>query len=229
MMKKHIILSTLICMPSLLYAQAQPSPTLEANLLASDSTQWPLTALLLEVSGEGLPIPIKTYCKGEGNCWDMELTINNTPAPVVNQMTIPDRLNYGHAYVWLTYKGSAVDKGAVQNVKVSLTTYGLSYSPPRQTKNDQPPLIVDGIHSDSIISSPWPALLKLIDQKLNDYWKILPKTTQQSLLAEQRIWLSYRDAECAFQAQTGISPIDRCLYQVTEKRLSRLPPVEVRQ
>ena len=60
------------------------------------------------------------------------------------------------------------------------------------------------------------------DDELNATWRKLPKSTQ--LLAAQRAWIAYRDAECSFrkaQFEGGsIAPLifSSCLSELTKER-----------
>lgn len=228
-MIRNLALGVLLCASSLSHAQKQVYETLDVSLLASNTGL--VTTLLLEVKGKGtaMPLPMRDFCQDGLRCWDIELQVDGTPVPVENHTTIQDRLSSQHMYLWLTYNSPTATDANAQSVQVSLTTFGLRYADIYKTKTNLPPLLVDGKRHDDISETPWPVLLKLVDQKLNEHWKHLPAGPREHLLGEQRAWLVYRDADCAFQAQAGISPLDRCLHLATEKRISLLPPVEPNQ
>ncbi len=60
------------------------------------------------------------------------------------------------------------------------------------------------------------------DEELNAIWRKLPKTTQ--LIAVQRAWIAYRDAECTYQKAQfeggSIAPLiySSCLSDLTKER-----------
>lgn len=225
-MIRNLALGVLLCASSLSHAQKQVYETLDVSLLASNTGL--VTTLLLEVKGKGLPLPMRDFCQDGLRCWDIDMHVDGTPIPVENQAVLLDRLSK-RLYLWLTYNSPTANDANTQSVQVSLTTFGLRYADIYKTKTNLPPLLVDGKRHDDISETPWPVLLKLVDQKLNEHWKHLPAGSREHLLEEQRAWLAYRDADCAFQAQAGISSLDRCLYLATEKRIFFLPPVESTQ
>lgn len=223
-MIRNLALGVLLCVSSLSHAQKQVYETLDVDLLASNTGL--VINLLLEVTGKGLPLPMRDFCQDGIRCWDIELRVDGTPIPVERHTTIQDRLSPQRVYLWLAYNNPTANKASTQSVQVSLKTFGLHYADIYTTKTNQPPLMVDGKQHDDIAETPWPVLLKLVDQKLNEHWTHLPAGSREHLLREQRAWLAYRDADCAFQAQAEISPLDRCLYLATEKRIFLLPPLE---
>ena len=226
-MIRNFALVTLLCASSLCHAQKQVYETFDISLLASNTAA--VTTLLLEVKGKGIPLPMKDFCQDGIRCWDIELQVDGTPTPVERHTTILNRGSSRQIYLWLTYRSPTATDTTTQSVQVSLKTLGLRYEDIYKTKINQPPLTVNGKQHDDIAETPWPVLLQRVDQKLNEHWKRLPASSREHLLGEQRAWLAYRDADCAFQAKAGISSLDRCLYLATEKRTFLLPPVESSQ
>lgn len=69
----------------------------------------------------------------------------------------------------------------------------------------------------------------LANQTINELWKIIPETTRQSLLAQQRAWVKKKEIDCKLEAAAkSIDPTERetarltCDSNVTNERINML-------
>ena len=213
-------------------AQASEGFSYRAKVLTSDTSKWPRVYLLLEVvneKGSTFPDPdAPSGCRPAtsqpqlSDCWRIELSTNDQQLQLIQQDTILDLVRRDRSYLWLSYLSNE-PIATEQTLQVTLRTLGENNTWVERTKLDQAPLVVPVLQQIDISETPWLYLSRLEDTHLNQRWSKLPEALRKKLIAGQRAWIVYRDADCKYQSQSLPITHEQCLYQLTELRLLQLP------
>lgn len=227
--KGTLILLGLFGLLTIGLAQADDDFSYRAKVMASDTSQWPRTYILLEVVSEDAhPFP-GTYADEScqpatsephfSECWIIDLSSNGQPLHVDQQHSSVDLASLKRGYLWLSYLSNSSSLSE-QTLQLALRA---RYRWGRRSKKDQAALVIPVAQQADIVEAPWPYLSKLLDTQLNQRWSMLPEGARKKLIAGQRAWLAYRDADCEYQTKSLLIPREKCLYQQTELRLLQLP------